>query len=388
MRIVIVGAGIAGLALALALHRSGRRCVVLEQSRGFAPVGAGVQLAPNASRLLLRLGLGDRLAEVSVRPARREVLEGADGRLLHSTPLGEEAEKRYGAPFYTLLRSDLHALLLEAVPEGTVRTEHYVTDILENSDEVALHCADGRQVHGDVAIGADGVHSSVRALLRPEHQRPSGQTVYRGLVPASAAPEAVADPGVRVWIGPDRYFARYPVSGGRQISFNAMVPANPPGPRPWTAGGRVEVLDRAFEGWAPEVLETVAAAQWVGEWVLQDRDPVPAWTSGRVGLVGDAAHPMLPLFAQGANQAVEDAVVLARCLRGATALTAGRALSRYAALRRARTDRIHALGRSAMEVLAREGGTPDGRPGLPADVEMANADWVFGHDAGEEAPSS
>lgn len=388
MRIVIVGAGIAGLALALALHRSGRRCVVLEQSRGFAPVGAGVQLAPNASRLLLRLGLGERLAEVSVRPARREVLEGTDGRLLHTTPLGEEAEKRYGAPFYTLLRSDLHALLLEAVPEGTVRTEHYVTDILENSDEVALHCADGRQVHGDVAIGADGVHSSVRALLRPEHQRPSGLSVYRGLVPASEAPETAAEPGVRVWIGPDRYFARYPVSGGWRVSFNAMVPAHGPGPGSWTAGGRVEVLNRAFEGWAPEVLETVAAAQWVGEWGLQDHAPVPAWTSGRVALVGDAAHPMLPFFAQGADQAVEDAVVLARCLRGATALTAGRALSRYAAARRARTDRIHALGRSSMEVLAREGAAPDGRPRLLADVEMENADWVYGHDAGEEAPSA
>lgn len=383
---MIVGAGIAGLTLALALLRSGRRCVVLEQSRHFTPVGAGVQLAPNASRLLLRLGLGEELEAASVRPARREVLEGADGRLLHTSALGEEAEKRYGAPYYTLLRSDLHAILLKAVPRGTVRPEHYVTDILENSDEVALLCADGRRVHGDAAIGADGVHSSVRALVRPEHHRPSGQSVYRGLAPGSALPEAVADPGVRVWVGPDRSFTRYPVAGGRQVSFNALVPAGGPGAESWTAGGRVEVLARAFRGWAPEVLETLGAAEWVGAWGLQDRAPVAAWTSGRVALVGDAAHPMLPFFAQGADQAVEDAVVLARCLSGATALTVGRALSAYAQARRPRTDRIHALGRGAMEVLAREGGVPDARPGLLADVELENADWVYGHDAGREAP--
>src|SRR5690606_34801595 len=219
VRIVIVGAGIAGLTLAAALAKAGRRCVIVEQAQDFSPVGSGIRLAPNATRLLTGLGLGPALAEAPSRPLRRDILGWDDGRLLHSTPLGDEAEKRYGAPLLTLLRSDLHRILLDAVPEGTVRPGRYVTDVLENSDEVTLRCSDGREFHGDVAIGADGVHSSLRALLRPGRYRASGQAVYRGVVPADRRPDPEREPRIRIWVGADRNFTDYPVSGGR-LSFS------------------------------------------------------------------------------------------------------------------------------------------------------------------------
>ncbi|WP_017590946.1 FAD-dependent monooxygenase [Nocardiopsis potens] len=385
MRIVIVGAGIAGLTLAAALAGAGRRCVIVEQAQDFSPVGSGIRLAPNATRLLTGLGLGPALAEASSRPLRRDILRWDDGRLLHSTPLGGEAEKRYGAPLLTLLRSDLHRILLDAVPEGTVLPGRYVTDVLENSDEVTLRCSDGREFHGDVAVGADGVHSSLRALLRPGRYRTSGQAVYRGVVPADRRPEAEAEPRIRIWVGGDRNFTDYPVSGGR-LSFSATLPIAPPGSGAWTTEGRIAALGSAFTGWDPRLLAEVPRAEWVGLWELNEHDPVPPWTTGRVVLVGDAAHPMLPYFAQGADQAVEDAVVLAEFLRHADALSVGRALAGYAEARRERTERIHALGRRALRAFTPHAeGAPEDRPLLLGDLERAESEWIFGHDAGADA---
>ncbi len=380
-----MGAGIAGLTLAAALAKAGRRCVIVEQAQDFSPVGSGIRLAPNATRLLTGLGLGPALAEASSRPLRRDILGWDDGRLLHSTPLGDEAEKRYGAPLLTLLRSDLHRILLDAVPEGTVRPGRYVTDVLENSDEVTLRCSDGREFHGDVAIGADGVHSSLRALLRPGRYRASGQAVYRGVVPADRRPAPEREPRIRIWVGDDRNFTDYPVSGGR-LSFSATVPAPSPGPGSWTTEGRIAALGRAFTGWDERLLADVPGAEWVGLWELNEHDPVPAWTTGRVVLVGDAAHPMLPYFAQGADQAVEDAMVLAEFLRYADALSVGRALAGYAEARRERTERIHALGRRALRAFTEPAeGDPEDRPALLGDLERAETEWIFGHDAGAEA---
>ncbi|WP_046469302.1 FAD-dependent oxidoreductase [Allosalinactinospora lopnorensis] len=385
MRIVIVGAGIAGLTLATALARSGIRVVLLDQNQELRPVGAGLQLAPNAARLLLRLGLGDALAKVAVRPESHDMLRWNDGLLLHSTPLGTDYERRYEAPFYTLLRSDLHRILLDAVPSGSVRRGRYVTDVLESSDGVTLCCADGQEVHGDVAVGADGIHSVMRGVLNTEKHRFAGRNLYRGLVPAERVTGFGAEPRIRVWMGAETYFSCYPVSSGATISFNASVPTQVVRPESWTAQGRISDLKQAFQDWSPDILSVVSGADWIGRWVLHDRDAATDWHRGRIALMGDAAHPMLPFFAQGANQAVEDAIVLASCLRTATAFTADQALARYAALRRERTERIHALSRELMHRLTGTGSEDSGRrTAVLRNAELANADWIYGHDVAAE----
>ncbi|MFC4565911.1 FAD-dependent monooxygenase [Nocardiopsis mangrovi] len=380
MRIVVVGAGIAGLTLAAALSGGQSRVVLLEQHQDPTPVGSGLQLAPNAARPLLRMGLGGELGEVAVRPRSRDFLRWDDGRLLHGTAMGVEYERRYGAPLYTLLRSDLHRILLRAARDASVLRGRYVTDVLEESDGVTLVCSDGREVHGDIAIGADGVHSVMRGVLNTEQHPPSGQLVYRGLVPATSVPEGFADPRIRIWMGADRHFAAYPVSGGATISFNASVPGGEGRRESWSERGRLSDLTRAFEGWAEDVGTLAGAASWIGVWGIEVREAVRAWHHGRIALMGDAAHPTLPFFAQGANQAVEDAVVLADCLRGATALTAERALARYARLRRERTERIHAVAREVVHEMALDEEGPGRRDELLGGTGGPSSDWLYGYD--------
>ncbi|MUL41049.1 FAD-dependent oxidoreductase [Streptomonospora sp. PA3] len=388
MRVVVVGAGIAGMSLAAALaRRDGTGVAVLEQSSDPAPPGPGVELTPNAVRPLRRLGLGPALERAAVLPHSRDMLSWEDDHLLASVPLGESLAERYGAPVLTLLRSDLHRALSEAVPPETVARGRYVTDLLESSDGVALRCADGRQVHGDVAVCADGANSLMRSLLNTDRYRPARRLVYRGLAPAARAPELCGRERVHVWAGGDRYISCYPVSGGEQVSFTATVPAPTGEPASWVAGDRTGGLAEAFAQWSPTVLGLIAAADWVGVWGVHDHEPVPVWHRGRIALMGDAAHPTLPFFAQATNQAVEDAVVLADCLRDSTALTAGEALERYAAVRRRRTDRLHSITREILDSL-RAGGeySPEAWLGAVEKAEKANADWLYGVSDGACAP--
>ncbi|CAM4027927.1 FAD-dependent monooxygenase [Nocardiopsis rhodophaea] len=378
MRIVVVGAGIAGVTLAAALRDSGVETVLLEQTQEVTPVGGGLQLAPNAARPLLRLGLGPEFAEVGVRLESRDMLHWADGTLVHSIPMGAEFEKRFGAPFYTMLRSDLHSILLAAAPPDCVRRGHYVTDVLENSDAVTLRCADGQEVRGDAAIGADGVHSIIRSLLNEERPRPGGRVIYRGLIRSDRVPEHLAEPRMRVWMGPDRYFSCYPVSGGTTVSFNALIPTGEPRPDSWTAAGRIDDLGRALHGWDPDVHTLLSSAKWIGAWGLQERTTVPVWHSERIALMGDAAHPTLPYFAQGTNLAVEDAIVLADQLRRSTPLTVGQALAEYATVRSRRVKEVHTTICASLRAL--EQAETEERRVILADSEMATADWIYGYD--------
>ncbi|GAA4889637.1 FAD-dependent monooxygenase [Streptomonospora salina] len=367
------------MSLAAALTRDGVPATVLEQAPGPTPDGVGVHLTPNALHPLRRLGLGRALERTGVRPASRDMLRWDDDRLLDSAPLGEEFAERYGASPLTLLCSDLHRALREAVPAGTVRYGRYATDLLEDSDGVTVRCSDGRQVHGDVAIGADGANSLVRSLLNTEHYRPPRRLLYRGLASASRAPEACGDARVRVWAGSDRYISCFPVAGGAQVSFTATVPAGADDPGSYTARDRVRDLAEAFDGWSSAALGLVAAAEWVGVWGVHDHAPVPVWNRGRVALAGAAAHPTLPFFEQAPNQAIEDAVILADRLRDATALSADRALADYVRTRRRRTDRLHAVTDGILAALRTSGErTPEAWAQAVARAEKANADAIYG----------
>ncbi|WP_238580697.1 FAD-dependent monooxygenase [Streptomonospora alba] len=382
---MVVGAGIAGMSLAAALTRDGVGVTVLEQAPGPAPAGAGIQLTPNALRPLLRLGLGPALERVGVRPAARDVLRWDDDRLLGSAPLGDAFAERYGASTLTLLCSDLHRVLSGAVPSDAVRYGRYVTDLLEDSDGVTVRCSDGRQVHGDVAVGADGANSLIRSLLNTERYRPPRRLLYRGLAPASRVPELCGRARIHVWAGHDRYILCFPVAAGRKVCFTAAVPAGADDPGYWTTRNRVVDLTAAFDGWSPAVPRLISAAEWVGVRGVHDHSPVPVWHRGRVALMGDAAHPTLPFFAQEPNQAVEDAVALAGRLREATALSVDGALEDYARTRKARTDRLHAVTRQILATLRASGErTPEAWERAVAKAEEANAEVIYGREPAED----
>jgi salicylate hydroxylase len=388
--VAVVGAGIAGLTLALALHRAGLRCEVFEQAEWLGEVGAGVQVAPNAARLLHRLGLAGHLARVAVRPVCIQMSRWSSGETMMRLPLGTDCERVFGAPYYTVHRADLHAGLLALLPAGTIHIGHRLVRAEECTGGVELEFAGGRRVTAAVAVGADGIHSVLRGQLVRDEPRFSGQTIYRGLVPADRVP-SMAEPRVQLWLGPGQHCVAYPVSGGRLVSFGATVPVAgaPNGSRyteSWSSAGRVEELAAAYRGWHPAVQELVAAADAVGRWALHDRDAIPRWSSRRCTLIGDAAHPMLPFLAQGANQAVEDAVALAACLRAAAPGGVGGvepALRRYEALRQPRTEEIQRRSRDNTRSLH----LPDGdgqrrRDGLLAEgADLETQRWLYGHDA-------
>lgn len=378
--IAVIGAGIGGLTLAAALARLGIGCRVFERAEQPAEAGAGVQLAPNAVRLLRRLGLSDSLRQHGVRPLSRDLLRWDDGRTLARTELGEECEKRFGAPYVTVHRADLHRALRD-LAGAVVRTGHRLTGLTEGPGAVELRFADGSEHRAELVVGADGIRSVVREHLAADAPVFSGRRIYRGLVPVERVPE-LAEPRVRVWLGPGRHCVCYPVSGGRLISFAATTGGTAHPGESWTAIGDQDEVAAAYRDWHPAVTRLLGAGGGIGCWALHDREPLARWSSDTLTLLGDAAHPMLPFAAQGANQAVEDAFALAATL----AMSRGdvpEALRRYQEQRIPRTQRLQQSARST----AIDSHLPDGPLQRARDAELARGSaldglrWVYGHDA-------
>ncbi|MTD53345.1 FAD-dependent monooxygenase [Amycolatopsis pithecellobii] len=380
MRIAVIGAGIAGLTTALALHRAGLACRVYEQAGRLGPVGAGIQLAPNASKLLHRLGLRDELMRTAARPRALRRRRWRDGQVLGHTVLGQHCVELYGAPYYTMHRADLHRMLADALPEGTVRLGSSCVGV-ETGDVTAVRFATGAAERADVVIGADGIHSVVRQSLVIDTPRFTGEAIYRGLVPRQDVP--FRDEEIVSWLGPGRHCVCYPVSAGRSFAFSATVPAAHGAQESWSAQGSRAELTAAYADWHDDVRQLFDGAELVGKWALYDRDPV-AWTGAdRTTLAGDAAHPMLPTLAQGANQAIEDAVVLARCLAASTPAGAPGALRRYEKARRQRTSAIQASSRSRATVAHLPDSAEQHRrdTGLRGADELRDRAWIYGYDA-------
>ncbi|QRG04905.1 FAD-dependent monooxygenase [Xanthobacter dioxanivorans] len=335
---VVVGAGIGGLACALTLRRAGLTVQVVEQARKLKEVGAGLQLTPNATRIIRDLGLLPRLEAVAVTPRSLDVRDGRSGSTITRAHYGP-ATTRYGAPFLVVHRADLQNLLADAAREAGVI-------IALGADLTAVEPAFGgvRAVvkqggnlyaHGaDILVGADGVRSAVRAHLGVA--RPpvfARRLAYRATVPVPAR----HPPDVRLYLGPDAHLVAYPVKGGATLNLVAIVKQEEPVAR-WSAPGDSAAVHAAFARWAPEVRSLLESAPHFLCWGLYDIDPLPRWGSGRVTLLGDAAHAMLPFLAQGAAQAIEDAASLASAILRET--DAAAALRAYEAERRARTARI------------------------------------------------
>ena len=349
--VLVAGAGIGGLAVALACARAGHSVQVLEQSRQLSEVGAGIQLGPNAVRRLDAWGLAAELARVASWPQRLELHSADRHRLLGQMPLGAAMQLRYGYGYATLHRADLQQLLLAAVQaEAGVELVlgHPVTDFEQSEHGVRLHCA-GQVFAGDVLLAADGVWSGVREqLLNDRAARSTGHVAYRALIDAAAIPPELNSSAVHAWMGPHMHAVAYPVSGGSR--FNLVLIAEQRAAavtdevlRGWDgASNRATVLQAAvgMRGLLPELLQSVDSWR---QWPLYDRMPVrdaAELALGRVALLGDAAHPMRPYLAQGAAMALEDAAELGARLRGCTGTAMAAALGAYAAARWQRVARV------------------------------------------------
>ncbi len=384
--IVVVGAGIGGLTLAALAARAGHQVTVVERANELGEVGAGIQISPNAGAVLDELGVRDGLLEVGTTPAAAVSRRWDDDRELLRRPFGGVVQARYGRPYLNVYRPDLIELLTGALPHG-VELRLGTQVVAVDPTTATVSTGDGETLAADVVVGADGIHSAVRdAIVGPFPSRFSGYVAYRALVPR----ELVADQPVEVTnrMGPDAHVVTYFV-GREQRFFNVVCVAPEPAwdVESWTEPASLADLRDAFAAWSPglqAILEVVTEP--IFRWALHDRQPLPQWSSGRATLLGDACHPMLPFMAQGACQAIEDAMVLVRCLALDDETPA--ALRRYEALRRPRTAEIQRRSWRNATVFH----LPDGPEQQVRDERLAAAsrldpaqddalDWLYTYDA-------
>ncbi|GAA5165731.1 FAD-dependent monooxygenase [Pseudonocardia eucalypti] len=343
--VTVVGAGLGGLTCALALRQRGLLVTVLEQAPELGEVGAGIQTAPNASRILLGLGLRRQLADIRTEPLDQVRRRWRDGAIIAQLPLGERVQREYNAPYWHYHRADLHRVLLDACldPDGAgpvvqVHTSASVTDIdrAEPTRPVAV-TADGRRFAADVVIGADGIRSAVRDIMGlPDTLVFSGEMAYRALIPGE---KIAADPATRflldryhstIWYGPERHLVHYCIRGGEYLNVVAIVPNTLDVSREWAAPATADEMVAAFSEWDDRVAAMLSKAEGdASKWALFRRRRDPVWVDGHVALLGDACHAMLPYQAQGASQAMEDAAVLAEELGAVGAGGIAGALLRY-----------------------------------------------------------
>lgn len=346
-RIAISGAGIGGLTAALALARAGFEVALIERARVLEEAGAGVQLAANATRCLQSLSVYERVAARAVVPRAFEVMDGRRGTRLTGAPMGAAVEAAFGGPFIVIHRADLQAALLASVrevPAISLTLGHALTRFETTPDGVALHLAGIEEpLRAQALVGADGLRSTVRLALHPE-ARPSfrHRAAWRATVPAGALPASLAEPVTRLWLGPGAHLVSYPVQAGEAINLVAVTPDERE-VHGWSEEGLPGDLLTHYRGWSRDAHALLAAPERWLRWALFDLDPLPAWGDGPVTLLGDAAHAMPPFLAQGAAQAIEDAVVLADELARDADIPA--ALRRYEALRRPRTARVQRAAR-------------------------------------------
>jgi salicylate hydroxylase len=348
--IIVAGAGIGGLTAALALIREGFRVVVIEQAERLEETGAGIQLSPNATGILLALGVGDRLKSRAVAPDAIRVLRAVSGREIVRVPLGRAAELRYGAPYWVIHRADLQAGLieaLEATPDFVLRLGRKVDDYAVHAHGITVQArgrSDAIDEHGIALIGADGLWSTVRGKLgdrRPPQFR--RRTAWRALVPADRVAAQAREAASVLWLGANAHLVHYPLKGGQMINLVAIV-SDTARIAGWSAAGRGSDLLARFSGWHKEARALIRAPATWQRWSLYDRPLPHPWGVGPVTLLGDAAHAMLPFLAQGGAMAIEDAAVLAACVAKHSEDPAA-GLRLYEGLRRRRTARAQAHAR-------------------------------------------
>ena len=391
LRVGIVGGGIGGVALARALRLRGIDAHVFERASAFGEIGAGVQMTPNAAKVLRALGLGDALARIGFLPNAMVGRNWDNARELFRTPLREVCPRLFGADFWHVHRADLHAILCEGIPADRVRFNVACTGVTQNAGKAVAHFSDGTQFEADLIVGADGIHSAVRdSLWDKTASQYTGHMCWRALVPVEQHPLPFVSPDASFWMGPKAHIVTYYVKGGAAVNIVAVNESAEWVTESWTEPSTREELLGAYEGWHENIVRLFEKtdAQQIFKWGLFDRDPMAQWSQGNVTLLGDAAHPMLPFLSQGAAMAIEDAYVLAAALSHFGGDLDG-ALRAYEAERRPRTARV--------QLEARERGrtyhlsTPEEQKKRDEEFQKAQAkdpnavgikaEWVYSYDA-------
>lgn len=347
MKVIIVGAGIGGTALALALEKLDIDYVLLEQAQAFTEVGAGIQLSPNGVAVLEQLGLGDSLSQFCTEPDFHKYSVWDTGETILRTPLMPKVRQTYGFAYYHAHRADLIAALSDSLNPEHLRLNTKVTAVGQDTEQVWASCADGERIVGDFLIGADGIHSLVREqVFKPDPPRASGYVTWRGVVDT----EAIADLGIPVSayvdMGPRLSFVYYYVSGGKRLNWLALGQTNDRKRESWSQTASKAEIVEAFDGWYERPKRLIEATEQTFVTALYDRTPLDRWVDGRIAIMGDAAHAMLPYHAQGAVQSLEDAWVLARTLEQSQA-DPTTALQRFETLRRDRANLMVQQSRNA-----------------------------------------
>lgn len=363
--IAVLGAGIGGLAVAACLRKAGIETTVYEQAPAFARIGAGIQMSPNAMKVLLGIGIGENIQSTAFHPPYWRNRDHDTGKMSNEHPLGVAAEKRYDAPYLLMHRGDLHAALHAAVPDESIRYEHKIVGIDQSDKGVDIRFEGRDTVTVDAVIASDGVHSVTReAMLGAEKPVFTGRAAYRTTFPASLLDGRKLDDSCKWW-GPDRHIVIYYVTRARdEIYFTTSQPEQDWQVESWSSRGDLVELRDTFREFHPDVRAVLEACPAVYKWALFERDPLPRWCEEKVTLMGDACHPMVPYMAQGAASALEDSVVLSRCLADGGIDDIPVAFRRFEKARKERTSIIQAT--SHKNEFMRQATDPD---------------WVYGYDA-------
>ncbi len=394
--VVVAGAGIGGLSAALALAKAGFTVTLLERSAWLAEAGAGLQVSPNASIILRQLGVLEALLAVATEPTGIRVRGAGSARTLSYLPL-DGAQARWHAPYLVAHRADLQKVLSDAVAREAAITLYLGTALAgfgTDASGVEITAKQGaltRNFRADVLIGADGVRSTVRAKLldgAPDAPEETGRTAWRSLIPATAVASLSRQGGganeTGLWLGRDAHLVHYPLRGGTAVNLVAIIKEErfePAAGAFWGSPGDSRMIEARFMSWHRAARDMIAAAPSWQKWPLADRAPLKAWNAGPVALLGDAAHPVLPFFAQGAAQAIEDAQALAVALKAPGPVAAR--LAAYSRSRQARAAKIQATARTLGKIYHLAGPAALARDlamaAMGPERLLARYDWVYGH---------
>ena len=382
--VLIVGAGIGGLTLAHALMQRGMSVRILEQATQLKEVGAGIQIPPNAMKVLQALKLDAVVTRKAFHPKAIETRMGQSGRSVFNIPLDDYAQDRWGAPYLHIHRADYIAALCENLPKDTIQFGAQLADYETSREGVIVTLTNGARLHGNYLVGADGIRSCVREkMMGPDKPIFTGNMAWRVVVPIERLGDFAPNPTACAWFGPGRHAVTYRLGANGQLAnFVGVVERTDWQEEGWSLRGTKDEALSDFAGWHPVITRLIESADDVHKWALFDRAPLPSWVDGRVALLGDAAHPMLPFLAQGAAMAVEDAWVLAEVL------AAGQDLITYQDQRLPRTSKVQAASRANMGLFHKRGRaaqlatySPMWAAGklLPTIVHR-RMDWLYGYD--------
>ena len=382
--LVIAGGGIGGLTLGLALARRGIASTILERAEAFSEAGAGIQLGPNAVRLLQSLGVAAPLAPRASCPQAITVFDGPSGEPLARLPLGEWIARRHGAPYWVAHRADLQAALLSVVRASSlieIVTSFKVARFEESGESIFVVGEDGRRVRGALLVGADGLWSTVRNQLWPSSRLTfSGKTAARTVLPVQSVPSPLRDPIIGVWLAPQCHVVHYPVRSGTEVAAVVIANEHWMG-KGWSAAADCETVVDKLAEFAPALRKIMASAGDWRKWALYNPPPLEHWSRGRSTLLGDAAHPILPFLAQGGAMAIEDAAALAKSLAAHPRDGAG-ALLQYERMRRQRVVRVQSASRNNGRIYNLAGPLAAARNfvlrQLPGGRIMSRYDWLYG----------